>query len=191
MGADKALLPFGEELMLQRVTRLLAEAVSPIVIVAAQGQKLPHCSVPTIIVRDEHPERGPLEGLHAGLTAIAPLADAAYVTSVDVPLLSPAFVRQMVAELGAADLAVPAETHEGRAFYHPLAAVYHTRVIPFVQQHLATDQLRLSLLVEAVTSNRIPVEQLRAVDPHLDSLRNLNCQDDYRAALAAAGLPEA
>ena len=37
MGRDKATLPFGPELMLQRVVRLLGEAVQRIVIVAATG----------------------------------------------------------------------------------------------------------------------------------------------------------
>ena len=43
MGRDKASLPFGPELMLQRVVRLLGEVVDPrkIVVVAAPGQSLP------------------------------------------------------------------------------------------------------------------------------------------------------
>ena len=38
MGSPKALLAFGAETMLQRVVRLLAPVVSPIVVVAAPGQ---------------------------------------------------------------------------------------------------------------------------------------------------------
>src|SRR3982750_1451674 len=41
MGYPKALLPFGPELMLQRMVRLLGEVVSPIVVVAAPEQELP------------------------------------------------------------------------------------------------------------------------------------------------------
>ena len=43
MGSSKALLPFGAETMLQRVVRLLATVVSPIVVVAAAEQSLPDC----------------------------------------------------------------------------------------------------------------------------------------------------
>ena len=34
MGQSKAMLPFGNELLLQRVVRILGEVVSPIVVVA-------------------------------------------------------------------------------------------------------------------------------------------------------------
>ena len=41
MGRPKAWLPFGRELMLPRVVRLLGEAVGPVAVVAAPGQDLP------------------------------------------------------------------------------------------------------------------------------------------------------
>ena len=60
------------------------------------------------LARDEHEApRDRCEGLLAGLTAIAPQADAAYATSCDVPLLAPAFVRAMIDRLGDAEIAVP------------------------------------------------------------------------------------
>src|SRR5882672_3104880 len=93
MGLAKATLPFGPELMLQRVVRLLSQVVQPIVVVAAPGQELPPLPANVLITRDEREGRGPLEGLLAGLTAVAPHSDAAYATSCDVPLLVPGFVR--------------------------------------------------------------------------------------------------
>lgn len=188
MGEPKAWLPFGDELLLPRVARVLAEAVEPIVIVAAVGQSLPACPGQPLVVRDEHPERGPLEGLRAGLKALAPLADAAYVTSVDAPLLVPALVRHMIDQLGDADIVVPVEIHAERRLYHPLAAVYRTRVLPAVERLLAAEQLRLAGLFDAVVTKAVPIEALRAIDPTLASLRNLNTPSEYQAALAAAGL---
>ena len=45
MGTPKATLPFGPETMLQRVVRLLAAAVAPVIVVAAakvtKGHKIP------------------------------------------------------------------------------------------------------------------------------------------------------
>src|SRR5258708_40158782 len=89
MGLAKATLPFGPELMLQRVVRLLSSVVQPIVVVAAPSQELPPLPGGILIARDEREARGPLQGLLAGLTAIAPHAEAAYATSCDVPLLAP------------------------------------------------------------------------------------------------------
>lgn len=196
MGLPKATLPFGPELMLQRVVRLLAEVVSPIVVVAAPGQELPPLPGPLtpspsptvgegriVVTRDEREGRGPLEGLLAGLTAVAPHADAAYATSCDVPLLVPAFVRQMIERLGNCEIAVAVEGE----FAHPLAAVYRTSVLPHIRELLAADRLRPAFLFERVKTCRVPVEELRAVDPQLTTLQNLNRPEDYLAALAAAG----
>src|SRR5262245_50457491 len=115
MGLAKATLPFGSELMLQRVVRLLSQVVQPIVVVAAPQQDLPPLPGDVLITRDEREGRGPLEGLLAGFSAIPPLAEAVYATSCDVPLLVPAFVREMISRLGDADIVVPVE---GR-FPHP------------------------------------------------------------------------
>src|SRR5437660_9957112 len=90
MGRPKAWLPFGDELMLPRVVRLLSEAVSPIVVVAAPGQDIPPLPADVRLVRDEEKGRGPLQGLLAGLTTLQGRADAAYLSSCDVPFLKAA-----------------------------------------------------------------------------------------------------
>ena len=70
MGLPKATMPFGDELMLTRVLRLLDPLVARIVVVAASGQELPPLPENVRLIRDRRPDRGPLEGLAAGLSAI-------------------------------------------------------------------------------------------------------------------------
>src|SRR5262245_61465639 len=119
MGRPKAWLPFGDEVLLQRVVRVLAGVVRPVVVVAAAEQDVPPLSSSVTIVRDEERGRGPLQGLAAGLAALQSQCDAAYVSSCDVPFLRAGFVDRMVELLGDAAICVP---HiEDR--YHPLAAV--------------------------------------------------------------------
>jgi molybdopterin-guanine dinucleotide biosynthesis protein A len=183
MGSSKALLPFGSETMLQRVVRLLGEVVGPIVVVAAVDQELPALPRDVIVTRDEHEARGPLEGLRAGLKALAPDVDRAYVTSCDVPLLVPLFVRQMLDLSSGYDVAVM----EIDGFTHPLSAVYRRTTLPFVEDLLAQDRLRPAFLFEAVKTRRVQPEEMTA-DPELRTLRNLNTRDDYERALVEAGL---
>ena len=182
MGLPKATLPFGPEQMLQRVVRLLGEAVSPIVVVASPSQELPNVSDDVIIARDEREDRGPLQGLAAGLAAIKQRADAAYVTSCDVPLLVPEFVSRMGDLLAEHDLVVPKENQ----YHHPLAAVYRTSLLPQIQDLLAANRMRLIFLFENSDTLEVPVEQLRAIDPELATLANLNSPSDYTAALRQA-----
>jgi molybdopterin-guanine dinucleotide biosynthesis protein A len=184
MGSPKALLPFGPETMLQRVVRLLGSVVTPIVVVAARDQALPMLPGYARITRDEREERGPLEGLRAGLKALPASVEAAYVTSCDVPLLVPAFVRLMVDLLGGHDIAVM----EIDGFPHPLSAVYRRALLPHVEALLASDRLRPAFLFDAVRTRRVAPAEAASVDPDLLTLRNLNTRDDYRDALALAGL---
>lgn len=185
MGRDKATLPFGPECLLQRVVRLISQVVDQqrIVVVAALEQALPQLLPPVRIARDEHHNRGPLEGLAAGLAVLQEDVDAVYVTSCDVPLMVPAFVNRMFELLDDFDIAVPREAQR----HHPLAAVYRTTVLPNVRRQLAANQLRLRLLFDEVRTREVSVETLRSVDPSLSTLANLNHPADYEAALAAAG----
>jgi molybdopterin-guanine dinucleotide biosynthesis protein A len=185
MGRDKATLPFGPEVMLQRVVRLVSEVVeaAKIVVVAAPEQALPPLPAAVAVARDLHKERGPLEGLAAGLRQLSGRVDAAYATACDVPLLAPAFVSRMFELLGDHDIAVPRDG----AHHHPLAAVYRTTVLQQVERLLSADRLRPRFLFDEVKTREVDVEDLRAVDPALATLQNLNYETDYQTALATAG----
>jgi molybdenum cofactor guanylyltransferase len=184
MGTPKATLPFGPETMLQRVVRLLGSVVDPIVVVAAHQQALPDLPDGVIVARDERQERGPLEGLRAGLKALPGSVGSAYVTSCDVPLLVPGFVSRMIELLGDYDIAVM----EIDGFPHPLSAVYRLTTLPQIEALLERDKLRPVFLFDAVRTRRVRPEEMTSVDPQLRTLRNLNTRDDYRAALADAEL---
>jgi molybdopterin-guanine dinucleotide biosynthesis protein A len=186
MGRDKATLPFGPERMLQRIVRLISQVVEPsnLVVVAARNQSLPELPRNVVVTRDVHEYRGPLEGLSTGLSALADRVDAAYATGCDVPLLVPAFVDRMFELLGDFDTAVPFDGEH----HHPLAAVYRSIVLARVQKLLDAQRMRPRFLFDEVRTREIPVDELRAVDPQLTTLENLNYEKDYLNALAAAGL---
>jgi len=178
MGRPKAWLPFGEEIMLPRVVRLLAEVVRPIVVVAAPEQGVPGLPGEVDVVRDEVPDRGPLQGLAAGLAALRGRAEAAYLSSCDVPLLRPAFVRRLIDLLEQHTICVPyVDGH-----HHPLAAVYRLEAAPTVARLLAEDRLRPFFLFEAVPTRMVEAAELADVDPTFQTLRNLNTPEDYEAA---------
>jgi molybdopterin-guanine dinucleotide biosynthesis protein A len=182
MGRPKAWLPFGGEVMLARIVRLLGEVVSPLVVVAAPGQEVPALPAGVEMVRDRERGRGPLQGLAAGLEALRGRADAAYLSSCDAPFLRPAFVRRMIELLGELHACVPRV--EGNL--HPLAAVYRQEVVAAAAQLLAEDRLRPAFLVEQVPTRIVGPEDLAGVDPTFQSLRNLNTLAEYEAALRDA-----
>jgi molybdopterin-guanine dinucleotide biosynthesis protein A len=193
MGRPKAWLPFAGEIMLPRVVRLLGEVVAPIVVVAAPGQDVPPLPPGIEVVRDEERGRGPLQGLAAGLAALATLTrsvseglagkpEAAYLSSCDVPFLRPGFVRRLIDLLGEYRICVP----EVGGYRHPLAAVYRLEVEPVVQRLLAENRLRPAFLFDEVPTRIVGPEELADVDPEFHTLRNLNTPAEYEAALREA-----
>lgn len=183
MGMPKLALPFGPEVMLQRIVRLVGEVCDPIVVVAAPGQELPRLPLGVIATSDKREGRGPLEGLSAGLTALPANVEAAYATSCDVPLLEPTFVRRMFELLGDHAAAVPVSG----GFQHPLATVYRRSILELVDELLAAERMRPAFLFDSVATRRVSEAELREVDPELNTLKNLNRPEDYLAALAEAG----
>ena len=176
-------LPFGGETMLARVVRLVGEAARPVVVVTGAGQEPPELPPGVIVAADRRADRGPLEGLAAGLRALGDRAEVAYVTGCDVPLVRPEFVRRMAELHRGYEIAVP---HVG-GFDEPLAAVYRTSVLPRVEALLEADRLRPVFLFDEVSTRRVTAEELIGVDPDLESLANVNGPEDYRAALTQAG----
>ena len=183
MGRPKASLAFGSETMLQRVVGVLREVVDPVVVVAAPGQEVPSLPTGVRLARDDRPGRGPLEGIAAGLAALEGQAEAAYVSSCDVPLLQAAFVRRLAGLLGDRWIAVP----EVDGYRQPLAAVYRLDVLPTVRRLLAEDRLRPLDLFDEAPTRIVTADELRGADPELVSLRNVNTPEDYAAALRHLG----
>jgi molybdenum cofactor guanylyltransferase len=181
MGRPKAWLPFAGTTLLGHVAGTLAGVAEPVVVVAAAGQDLPPLPPGVVVMRDPAPDRGPLEGLAAGLAAVAGRAPAAFATSCDAPFLRPALVRRLLDLLGDNAACVPHV--EGR--YHPLTAVYRADVLPAVRRLLDAGRRRLLDLLDAVPVRAASADELAAADPDLVSLRNLNTPDEYEAALRA------
>jgi molybdenum cofactor guanylyltransferase len=186
MGTSKAALRFGRATLLARVIGAVSKAARPIVVVAAPRQRLPPLPRHARVLRDPVRGRGPLQGLAVALAALAPQSDRAFVTGTDAPFLHPAFVRRMFALADGHDAAVVEE--DGHV--HPLAAVYATRLHREAEALLAAGRLRTSLLLEHGATRRVTRAELladpelRAADPELRSLLNVNTPEDYRAALA-------
>lgn len=172
--------------MLVRVLGILQTAVNPLVVVAGPSQEISSLPSNIRVLRDEQEHLGPLAGLAIGLRALLGEVSAAFVTSCDVPLLRPEFVVEMIRRLGDHELAVPRDGE----FHHPLAGVYRTFLADRASRLVSSQRLRPLYLIQESDSVEVPVSELRAVDPELQSLRNVNRPDEYEAALRLAGLAE-
>jgi molybdopterin-guanine dinucleotide biosynthesis protein A len=175
MGTPKALLDWHGGTLVRRISGILQRIADPVVVVHADGQELPPL-VGVERVADRAPDRGPLEGIAAGLRAVAGRCPAVFVSGIDLPLLHPDLVLALATGRGEHDVAVPvADGH-----VHHLCAVYGSDLLPAVEQQLAGDRLRVGQLLEGIDVLRLDATAL----PHPESLRNLNTDEEYRRALA-------
>jgi molybdopterin-guanine dinucleotide biosynthesis protein A len=191
MGRPKANLEWHGSTLLHRVTGIVGRGVDgPVVVVRAPDQELPELPPGVRVVEDAAEGRGPLQGLAAGLAAVATDADLAYVSSTDVPLLHPAFVRAVAAAATKDDLDVALPVVHG--FRHPLAAAYRTSLVEAVERLIAEDRMRPAFLFEECRVRELTEEdllrdhELAEADPELLSVLNLNEPDDYERARARA-----
>ncbi len=170
MGTAKAWLRCGEEYWLQRIVRLLAGVVAPVVVAAREGQDLPSLPQGVQVVRDQADHRGPLGGILAGFAALRGRCEAAFVVSCDQPLLVPTFVGRLIELLADHPAVVP--RHEGRL--HPLTAVYRLDTASMLTELLGEQQWRVQTFTERCGAHTVEGSDMAAVDLDLVSLWNAN-----------------
>ncbi|MGQ0843818.1 MAG: molybdenum cofactor guanylyltransferase [Sporichthyaceae bacterium] len=187
MGSPKAHLPWAGSTLVFRTAAMLRETLSgPVVVVGAPGQVLPDLPDGVEVGVDAVPGRGPLEGLATGLALVGDRAPIAFLAATDMPMLHPAYVRRVLAEL--ADPAVDVALPYVRGYRQPLAAGYRASLAPLVGRlleegrrwpHALFEHCRVRALEEA---DLLADPELAAADPALDSVVNLNDPEEYAAA---------
>ena len=193
MGVPKAALEWHGSTLLRRTCGVLHRAgLQPVLVVRAPGQELPPLPADVEVVDDPREGLGPLQGMAVGLTALAARAEVAFVCSTDLPFLHAELVRRVLRPFGhpvdgdALDVVLPV----ARGYPQPLSAAYRTRLAPVVAALVAADRLRPAFIFEDATVLRLDDDALltdaalRAADPTLESLVNVNERADYDAARA-------
>jgi molybdopterin-guanine dinucleotide biosynthesis protein A len=167
MGRPKAWLEAGNELLLVRIARERSELLSPVVLVAAQGQPLPE--VPHVeIARDTASDRGPLEGLATGLALLEGRAEVAFVQACDMPSIKNDYIKTLIETLGSADVVIPVV----HGYRQPWAALYRTRLAGRLRALLESGETQPRAFLETCTVCEVIGED--------DScFRNLNTPEDY------------
>ena len=183
MGTPKAWLPCGSEYLLQRMVRIVAGVVQPVVVAARRGQALPPLPGDVVLAYDAVENKGPLAGMAAGFEVLADRCEAAFVTSCDHPLLKPHFVKRLIELLGEDPGVVPTREE----YVYPLTAVYRLDTRAILTELLTQEDLRVRNFVDRCGAHIIPASELEDVDPGLDSLRNVNDPDTYDQVVRSLG----
>ena len=190
MGVGKAGLAWRGTTLLGALLEALEPVVGALVVVRAPGQALPPVPAAVEVVEDRAADRGPLEGMLVGLRA-ADAAERALVCAVDHPWMTTALARRLLAGLdGGSEAAVP--LLGGRP--QPLAAAYRTDLAGPLARLLGAGERRAGALLAGrrVTwldeAALLADPRVRAADPALDGLRDIDTPADYAAAQASSDI---
>jgi molybdopterin-guanine dinucleotide biosynthesis protein A len=170
-GSDKASALLRGRTLLQWVADALSPVCSTLVIVAAQGQRLPetHSVIPTETITDRYDSLGPLAAMVTAFEIVG--NGSCFVAACDVPLLQPELARYLLSLADGFDV-VCAKTGES---LQPLAAVYRPPTcLPPFRTRVEARQLKVIDAYADLRVRYVSDDELRRFDPDLRSFLNAN-----------------
>jgi molybdopterin-guanine dinucleotide biosynthesis protein A len=176
-GVDKSEVLIGGRRMAERQLEVLAPLFARVIAVTSRPG--PWQALGVAVVNDHGPPgRGPLAGIEAALAALAADEDAVVCVASDMPFLSPAALALLRDEAPSAAAVLP----RVGGHVEPLFARYGRACLAPVQAALAGGHLRTGAALTGVAVHWLAESDLRAVDPELATLVNVNTPADLAAA---------
>jgi molybdopterin-guanine dinucleotide biosynthesis protein A len=164
--------------LLEHTLEVLAPLCSELVVVLNDAEAWP--GLPARLVPDVYADAGALGGIYAGLAAVS--APRAIVVAADMPLLSAAALRAMLAIEGDYDALVPRSPRPERARnaldLEPLHAVYSRACLDPLRATLDAGRRRITDFLERVRVRVVERADLALADPEGRSFRNINTPEE-------------
>jgi molybdopterin-guanine dinucleotide biosynthesis protein A len=173
-GRDKLAEPIDGRPLLDHAIAAVQLVASDVVVVVAPDADRP-VPVGVRIVRDEVAFQGPLAGLAVGLAALADTTASVIVVGGDMPALSPAVLRVLLAGLLGPPRATVVVLDEGGPM--PMG-VDRSSAADIARDLLAAGERRLRALPERAGATVIPSATWRALDPTAETLRDIDRPSD-------------
>jgi molybdopterin-guanine dinucleotide biosynthesis protein A len=174
MGEDKAFLKFKGQLLLERALAML-RTLTPEVMIVGERAKFSNFAP---VVDDVFPDRGPLGGIHAALTATA--TDLNLILAVDVPFADARFFKFLLKRAQATDSLIVLPRVAGRL--HPLCSVFRKEVQPIAEQSLVHRENKIDTLFNELKTLIIEEDELKRRGFSANMFDNLNTREQYEQA---------
>lgn len=199
MGRDKAFIPVGGRLIIERVLGALEELSDDLLIVTNTPEL--YASFGVRLVGDIYPGKGALGGIFTAIQA----AHSAYVFVIacDMPFLNVQLLRYMEVLASGHDVVIPRTDKSERTStavlratakvrdLHPLHALYSKNCLPAIERALQAGDLRAIAFLPGVRVCYMGREEIDVFDPEHLSFFNVNTPEELALAeKIAAGASE-
>lgn len=173
MGTNKALLRIDEkETLIARVVSNMAALSDDLVVVSNTPEH--YTDLPVRHTGDIFPGRGPLAGLHAGLSVAR--HPWSFAMACDMPLVDRRLVRFMVLLSAGHQAVVPRVDGQPE----PLHALYSKEALPAIEQRLEAGDLRVISFYPAIQVRFVEPHEWAIFDPERRSFANANTPEEWQ-----------
>ena len=182
-GRSKALLPVGDQRIIDHQIAVLRTVADELAIVTADTDRYGALGVPVWV--DLIPDSGPLGGIYTAL--VNATSSHTLVVASDMPFVTALFLKYLVRVGQDVDVAIP-RTTDG---HQPLCACYASTCVSVVLRHIESGTLKVTDLLSELSVHEIGPAELKPFDPDERLFFNVNTPDDYdRCVKLMAGRPE-
>ncbi len=176
-GKPKGLEAVGGERILDRLVRVLTDALGSVPLLVANDPAAGAWHSGLRVVADSQPGLGALGGILTGvIEGPAPVVCVAW----DMPFVTVPLVRALADGLSDADVCLPAS--DGRRGVEPLCAAYGPACGPAIQAALARGDRRAIAFHDSVRVAILSIEHVRQFGDPATLFFNVNSADDLAAA---------
>lgn len=171
MGTNKALLLLGKINAITRIVEIAKTNCAQIVLATNEPEKYQFLALPC--VKDVYKGKGPLGGLHSGLSAIE--TDWVLVFPCDLPLISVEYIQPLLEAEVKYDIVI----YESAGRLHPLFGRYNRRILPRITDCLEAERLKIQEFFHPLQVKILQAESYHfSVSPEI-CFMNMNTQADY------------
>ncbi len=176
-GKAKGLETVGGERILDRVVRVVKEAVGELPLLVANADDAHEWIEGAVVAKDVIPERGTLGGIY---TAVARSQDPVLIAAWDMPFVSLELLKAVIAGASAFDVFLPESN--GPLGFEPLCGVYSPACAEPIKAALDDEDLRSTSFHEHVRVGSLPLPEVRKFgDPDM-LFFNVNSPSDVAKA---------
>lgn len=174
MGRDKAFLPFGNGVLIERVIEVVSQVTDDVLLITNTPEPYQRLGLP--MYADVIPDAGSLGGIYSGLV----YAKRPYCMCLacDMPFVKPEFLRFLCGSTSDVDVVIPKNAVD----FQPLCAVYAGACRTAIHQRISAGRLKITGFFDEVRVRVIEGEQLARYDPHDIMFFNANTPEEYEQA---------
>jgi molybdopterin-guanine dinucleotide biosynthesis protein A len=179
MGRDKAFLPFGKGLLIERVIEIIQQVTNDVILITNTPDQYQRFGLP--MFTDVIPDAGSLGGIYTGL--VSAKTPYGLCVACDMPFVKPDFLRLLCDTAAQADVVIPRNAED----FQPLCAVYSQACQAPIRQKIAAGRLKITGFFDQVRVHVIDGELLAHYDPPDVMFFNANTPEEYEQARRLLG----